>query len=397
MNTLLKEAQAFQQDLVAWRRQLHQNPELSMELPETCAFVMQKLTEMGYSPKTVAKTGVTAIAGKGGGKCFMLRADMDALPITEEAEVSCKSTNGSMHACGHDFHTTMLLGAARLLKAHEDEIEGQIKLLFQPGEETLKGAKAVLADGILQNPTVDAAAMFHVAIGTPLPSGLVIVPGAGTFSAASDWFELHIKGKGGHGAMPEQCIDPINVMCQTYNALQEIRSRELASGDAAVITVGHATSGTTSNVIPDTALMEGTIRTFDPEVRAHILKRIPEIATGVAQTFRANVDARIIEGCPCVVCDEDVSNTVRQSLQEALGASVPDPSVLKMPKMNGSEDFSFITQEVPSVMMIISAGSTKEGYPYGVHHPKALFNEDILCQGAAAYAIAAMGWLQKNK
>lgn len=397
MNTLLQEAKAFQQDLIAWRRQLHQNPELSMDLPETSAFVMQKLTEMGYTPKSVAESGVTAIAGKGGGKCFMLRADMDALPIVEEADVACKSNNGNMHACGHDFHTTMLLGAARLLKSHEDEIQGQVKLLFQPGEETLKGAKAVIEDGILQNPKVDAAAMFHVAIGTSLPSGIVIVPEAGAFTAASDWFELHIKGKGGHGAMPEKCIDPINVMCQTYNALQEIRSRELASSDEAVITVGHAISGTTSNVIPDTAFMEGTIRTFDPEVRKYILKRVPQIATGVAETFRASVDARIIEGCPCVVCDASVTETVRQSLQDALGAAVPDLEAIKMQKMNGSEDFSFITQEIPSVMMIISAGSTQEGYPYGVHHPKALFNEDILCQGAAAYAIAAMGWLQNNK
>ncbi|MDD4311205.1 MAG: M20 family metallopeptidase [Eubacteriales bacterium] len=399
MPNLVEQANALQGKLVEWRRHLHQNPEVSMELPETAAFVKERLEEMGYEPAYVAGTGVVALAGrKKPGKCFLLRADMDALPILEDTDLEYKSVNGRMHACGHDFHTTMLLGAAKLLKEHEDEIEGTVKLMFQPAEETLKGAKAMIDAGILENPRVDAAMMIHVGAGIPnLSTGLIIVPDSGTCTAASDWFEIHINGKGGHGAMPEMTVDPLNVAAHTHIALQEINSREISAADSAVVTVGMMSGGTTSNVIPDTAVLNGTIRTFDEKVRQFVLKRVVEISEGTAKAFRAETKADIIIGCPSAICDQKASDDVRNSLREVFGPAVPDPAMLGMMKMNGSEDFSFVTQLVPSVFVMVSAGSVEEGYQYPMHHPKATFNETALSRGAAVYAVAALGWLSKNK
>ena len=397
MEKFIAEAKALENELVAWRRHIHQNPETDMDVQNTAAFVKSKLEEMGYEASYLAKTGVTAIAGgKKPGKCFLLRADMDALPIIEETDVEFKSTNGSMHACGHDFHTAMLLGAAKLLKAHEDEIDGCVKFMFQPAEESLKGARAMVEAGILETPAVDAAAMFHVAAGTPLPTGFIVVPDGGTFSAASDWFEINIEGKGGHGAMPEVTVDPLNVMSHIHLALQAINSREISAGDSAVVTVGMMTGGTTSNVIPDTAVMQGTIRTFDEEVRKFICERIKDISENIAKTFRARAEVTITVGCPSVVCDGAVANDIRSSLTDVFGMEVLDLSLLGTQKMNGSEDFSYISQKIPAVMMLLSAGSADDGYDYPLHHPKAKFDEGALSQGAAAYAVAALGWLTKN-
>lgn len=399
MKTFIQEAQSFQNDLVAWRRHLHRNPEVGMNLPRTSVFVKQKLEEMGYLPTLIAGHGLIALAGgKKPGKCILIRADMDALPIMEDADLHFKSVNGCMHACGHDFHTAMLLGAAKLLKAHEEEIEGTVKLMFQPAEETLEGAKAMVEAGILENPKVDAAAMFHVSTGTPIPTGQIIIPDSGPFSTASDWFEIHIKGKGGHGAMPETAIDPLNVMSHIHLALQAIQSREVSAKDVAIVTVGMMQGGEVSNVIPDTAVMKGTIRTYSPEVRDFVLKRVPEIAKNIAATFRAEVGPNIITlGCPSVVIDGQVAGDIRSSLAEVFGDTVLNASELQNLKLSGSEDFSYVSGHVPAVMMMLSAGNADEGYVYPMHHPKARFNEEALAKGAAAYAVLAMGWLNKNR
>lgn len=394
MKTFVEEAKAFQQEMVSWRRHIHKNPEVGMDTPTTAAFIKEKLEEMGYEAKHVAGTGVTAIVGgKKPGKCFLIRADIDALPITEESGVEFKSTNGAMHACGHDFHTTMLLGAAKLLKAHEDEIPGQVKFMFQPAEENLKGAKAMIADGILENPKVDAAAMFHVMSGMPVPTGTILVPIPGTSTAASDWFEILIKGKGGHGAMPHNSVDPLNVISHLHLALQELNSREIAPDDIVALTVGMMRGGTTSNVIPDIAEMHGTLRTYSAETRERLKRRIPEISKLVAETFRAEAEVTMIEGCPTVLNDESVTEPLFEGLSEVFGSSVTRLTT----KGSGSEDFAYVTEKVPSVMMMISAGDSNDGYTLPVHHPKVVFNEDVLSRGAAAYVIAALSWLGKNQ
>ena len=393
MKTFTEEAKLLQDELVSWRRHIHQNPEVGMDTHNTAAFIKTKLEEMGYEAKYVAGTGVTAIAGaKNSGKCFLIRGDIDALPVTEEADVEFKSTNGAMHACGHDFHATMLLGAAKLLKAHEDEIPGQIKFMFQPAEENLKGAKAMVQDGILENPKVDAAAMFHVMTGMPLPTGTIVIPNPGPSTAASDWFDIIIKGKGGHGAMPHKSVDPLNVISHLHLALQELNSREIAPDDIVALTVGMMKGGTTSNVIPDTAEMHGTLRTYDKETRVYLNERIPQIAKSVAQTFRAEAEVTMIEGTATVTNDAAVTEPLYESLKEVFGNVIRSDQ-----KGSGSEDFAYVSDKVPAVMMIISAGNSMDGYTLPVHHPKVVFDENVLSVGAAGYAVAALAWLSKNQ
>lgn len=222
---MYNEALAMKDTLTADRRHFHQNPELGLELPKTAAYVEEKLREMGYEPQRMG-SGVVAVAGKKPGKCFLIRGDMDALPVTEMTDLEFKSENGCMHACGHDCHTANMLGAARLLKAHEDELEGQVKLMFQPAEETMDGAKMMVENGILKDPDVNAALGIHVFTNLPLPAGTVIMTGADSKMAAVDWFTIKITGKGCHGAQPNNGVDPLNVMSHIHLALQAINARE---------------------------------------------------------------------------------------------------------------------------------------------------------------------------
>ncbi|MDD6188361.1 MAG: amidohydrolase, partial [Clostridiales bacterium] len=226
---LLQEAEQIRDRIVGERRILHQNAETGFDLSNTLSFVKKELTDMGIQPVDCGKAGVTAlVGGKKQGKVFLLRADMDALPVREEADVPFASQNGKMHACGHDLHTAMLLGAARLLKVHEDEIEGTVKLMFQPAEELLEGAKDMVEAGVLENPHVDAALMIHVMAGMPFEPGTVIVSGPGVSAPAADYFEIRVKGKGCHGSMPHMGIDPLTAAAHMIIALQEIHARELA-------------------------------------------------------------------------------------------------------------------------------------------------------------------------
>lgn len=397
---VLNEASELKDLLVDYRRFLHQNPELGLDLPVTTKFVKDKLREMGYDPKDCGKSGIVAtVGGKNPGKVFLLRGDMDALPVKEETDLEFKSTNGNMHACGHDFHTTMLLGAAKILKEHEDDIQGTVKLMFQPGEETLEGAKAMIEAGVLENPKVDAAMMMHVMTAFPLPSGIVLMPNVGPFSAASDWFEIHVQGKGGHGAMPDTTIDPINIASHIHQSLQAINSRELPPSQTAVVTVGKFSAGSTANVIPDTAELHGTIRTFDPEIRKFIKERVKSISELTAKTFRASAEGKIIDGCPSVINDKAVVETANNILEDLLDENqlIYTESLMEGGKMAGSEDFGFVSELVPSLFLGLTAGNSKDGYEHPQHHPKAKFDESILPIGASVYSYVALKWLEENK
>ncbi|MDN5298488.1 MAG: hypothetical protein PWP51_1041 [Clostridiales bacterium] len=396
---LLESARGMQEELVAFRRYLHQNPELSLELPITVNFVKSKLVEMGYEPQDCGKSGIVAIAGGiRPGKVFLIRGDMDALPVEESADVPFKSTNGNMHACGHDLHTAMLLGAAKLLKEMEADIQGQVKLMFQPAEETLAGAKNMIEAGVLTAPDVDAAMMIHVMTGFPLPAGKVIVSQAGLTAAASDWFEIHVQGKGGHGAMPNNAVDPINAATHIFQAIQTIHSRELAPGQAVALTIGKFVAGTTSNVIPDTAHMYGTLRTYEPETRTFVRERLEAIAKATAEALRATAEVKIVDGCPALNNDAALVDSAKEILKELLPESdLLDMSVLTGGgKMSGSEDFAYVSEKVPTLMLGLSAGNADEGYSFPQHHPKAIFDESVLSTGAAVYAYAAIRWLDKH-
>ena len=405
-NVLLAEAKEFEQDIVSWRRFLHAHPETGFDLAETKEYVKKKLTEMGYDPVDCGRSGVVVLAGKGTGKTFMVRADMDALPVKEEADVDFPSQHeGKMHACGHDMHTAMLLGAARLLKKHEDEIEGTVKLCFQPAEEIFEGSHDMIESGLLKNPDVDAALMIHVMAGVPFPEGSVIVSGGGVSAPAADYFRIHIQGKGCHGAMPQLGVDPITIAAHIVTALQELHARELAMADEAALTFGLMQAGAVENVIPDTAVLGGTIRTYDDEVRAQLKERMTEMAASIAKAFRGEAEVTFTSGCPTLFNNAELSEEVTVYCRELLGpqkafstAQITAMSgASKASKSTGSEDFSYVSHEVPAIMLALAAGEPAKGYCYPQHHPMVKFAEEVLAPGSCVYAYTAMRWLEDHK
>ena len=387
-NELLKEAAELQGQLVEWRRSLHQIPETGTTLPQTIAFIKARLDEMGISYKVYEDISCIEATIGSGEKCFMLRSDVDALPVTEEADVPFKSTNGCMHGCGHDMHGTFLLGAAKLLKAHEDELKGTVKLLFQSGEEVFQGAKKAVAAGVLENPHVDAAFAMHVI--AIIPKG-IIMTGREPMSSV-DGFKITLIGHGGHGSMPEACVDPINAAVQVYLALQSLIAREIGGTEEAVLTIGQLAAGDVSNVIPERAVLQGTLRTFKKEVRERLVKRIEEVAKGVAMTYRCQMEYETLSSCPSVVTDDAVTALVEDTVKSML----PQIQVIRGGHGMGSEDFAEITDKVPGSYYMIGAGPEDPAKRAGQHNPKVLFNEDILSTGAAIYAQVAMNWLDKN-
>lgn len=395
---LKKEAGALQAHLQEIRRNLHRHPELGFDLTYTKALVRQELTDMGYAVQEMGKAGLVVLAGgKKAGKTILLRADMDALPICEEADVDYKSEiDGRMHGCGHDMHTAMLLGAARLLKEHEKELEGTVKLEFQPAEESFQGSPDMIRSGLLENPRVDAAMMLHVLAGVPMPSGLLLIPGGGITTTSCEQYHITVKGKGGHGSTPHTAIDPITAAAQIHLALQEISSRELDGNDFGIFTTCRFEAGETSNVIPDLAQMWGTIRTTDPEnnVGKLIKKRMSEIASGVGQAMRCEVQIEFYDYCPCMMIDDALAKAAKVYMQELLGSGALDLSAVSGGKAGGgSEDFSFVSHKVPTVSMFFTTGNSEEGYLYGQHHPKVQYDDSVLSVGSAAYAYMAMRWL----
>lgn len=402
---LLQEAKSYEKNLIEIRRYLHQHAETGFDLTETKSYVKEKLIEMGYEPQECGKAGVVVCAGgKKDGKVFLIRGDMDALPMREEAEVDFPCINGNMHACGHDMHTTMLLGAAKLLKDHEDEICGTVKLMFQPAEEIFQGAKDMIASGVLKNPEVDSAMMIHVMAGMPFPEGTVIVCDGGVSAPAADFFRIKIQGKGCHGSMPNTGIDPVPVAAHVITALQEIQTRELALGEENVLTIGSIHGGMAPNIIPDTVEMTGSIRTYDEEVRSFLKERMTEIAKGIAATFRATAEVEFYNGCPVLENDTELSASITGYTKELLGEqnAFSQSELLAMSgggkgaKTSGSEDFAYVSQEVPSLMLALAAGRPDKGYAYPQHHPKVTFDESVLAPGSVVYAYNAMRWLEEH-
>ena len=394
MHVLLKEAERMKETITADRRTLHQNPEAGTDLPETAAYVKRRLEEMGYAPRDLAG-GVTAdITGADTGRCILLRADMDALRIREETGLEFRSKNGNMHACGHDCHTAMLLGAAQLLRQHQEELQGTVRLVFQPDEEGFTGAKAMLAAGILEGaPRPQAAMALHVNSGTP--SGLVLC-GRGTFMAGCTLFRITVKGVGCHGAMPETGVDPINIAAHIYLSLQELIARELAAKTPAVVTVGRFCGGEAPNIIPGDCVMEGTIRTFDRDVTARLMVRIGELAENTARAFRGSAVVEELASAPPLKNDPDLVNRMADWAGELLGKQ----SVYRLDQGGmGSEDFASYTYEVPSAYLLLGAGTAAEDPRFGkpMHNACVVCNEDVRPKGAALYAMGALRWLAETK
>jgi len=379
-------------ETIANRRHIHKNAETGLDLPKTKAYVMEELTEYGLEPKDCGY-GVTATLGKGG-KVLLLRADMDALPMPEESgeEFACP-TGKEAHTCGHDFHAAMLLTAAKMLKEKEDTLEGTIKFMFQPAEETFEGSKNMIENGILENPPVDAALAYHVSPGK-MPIGLFMYNDKDTMMYSVDGFKITIHGKGSHGAYPHVGVDPINIGVHIHLALQELIARESDPTHSCVLTIGQFAGGTAANIIPETAVLQGTIRTNKPEARELLVRRMKEVAEKTAAVYNGTVDIEMISEVPPLICNPKLTDEVVGYMQElGIPGLTPYPGI----SASASEDFAVIAEKVPSTFMYLSAGYLDERGQYPAHHPKAQFNEDVCPIGAACLAHCASQWLKNNK
>ncbi len=386
-NTFLQEAHSLHSDLISWRRTLHQIPEVGLHLPQTVAFVVSKLEEMGVSYKIYDDCSCVVATLGSGDKCIMLRADMDALPVVETADVDFKSTNGCMHACGHDFHATSLLGAIKILKAHENELKGTVKCLFQSAEEMFAGAKAAVEHGVMENPHVDAIFATHVMGAMPLN---MVVYGKEAMASVYG-FRITVQGKGTHGSTPETGVDPITVGAHILLGLQELIAREVSAKNEAVLTIGHFEGGKVANVIPDSAVLEGTLRAFDPNTRAFLMERIHDVAEGVAKTYRAGVTIEELSSVPAVISDDEMTDLMIKSVKDL------DENVVLANQLHamGSEDFAVYMEKVPGIIVMIGAGVDDQEKWVGQHNPNIEFNEDVLPFETALYVQVAMNWLSK--
>lgn len=382
------EAKDLKDELTENRRYFHKTAEVGLDMPIAQGYVMTKLTEYGLEPKKCGH-GVTALLGQGA-PVLLLRADMDALPMEEMSGESFACTGGHAHACGHDFHAAMLLSAAKLLKQSEAQLKGTVKLMFQPAEETFEGSHDMIENGILESPHVDAALAFHVAPGKMLP-GLFMYNAGGVMMNSVDGFRIDIKGKGGHGAYPNLSVDPLNIAAHIYLALEELIAREANPEKTCVLTVGQLHGGNAANIIPDSAFMEGTLRTNDKDEREKLVRRISETAKGIAAVYGGTAELTVLSDVPPLICDKAFTEEMAGYMNE-LGIAKPFPDM----KANASEDFAVIAEAVPSAFMYLSAGFTDERGDYSAHNPKVRFNEDVLPIGAAGLAHCAVRWLEEH-
>lgn len=380
---------AMTPELIETRRDFHRWPELSFTEIHTAARIAQALHGLGLEVQTgVAKTGLVALL-KGGrpGKTLLVRADIDALPLHEAATHSYASRNpGVMHACGHDAHMAMLLGAIRFLVAHRDRLTGAIKFVFQPAEEGPGGADLMIAEGVLQDPKVDAALGYH--IWNELPVGTVGVR-AGALMASSDEFELHVHGEGSHGADPHLGTDAVVVAAHIVTALQTVVSRMVSPLDSAVLTIGQITSGSGHNIIAQHALMTGTVRTFSEKLRAELPGQIECLASNVARAFGATCELRYKPQYPVTVNDPAMADLVRRAAELAVGPA----HVVEAERTMGSEDMAYFLAEVPGCYFLIGSANPELGLDKPHHHPSFDIDEAALPVGVKVIVLSILDYL----
>ena len=413
MKSILEASQAIKDQIIEDRHNLHRRPEFGFDLPETAAYVQKRLAEMGIEsqpcggpidpdlrkkftfagfPDMENSTGVVATIGKGE-PCILLRADMDALPIKEETGLPFASRHeGFMHACGHDTHTAMLLGAGKVLWAHKDEIAGTVRLMFQTSEEQSRGAEVMIENGGVEG----ADAVFGTHIGTiidkAIPTGTVVVT-PGCCMAAFDKFVIKVNGRGCHGSTPEKGIDPVNIAAHIVIALQAITTRELNATKPLVLTIGKIQGGSQYNVIPNEVVIEGTIRTLEEEVRQFAAKRIGEIAQATAAVFGGSVDYEMIWGAPPVINDDKMAALAAKAAKTVAGEDHVITEV-KAPNMGG-EDFAYYLEKLPGAFMFLSSSNPAKGTDVSHHNPKFDVDEDVLWEGSAVFVAIVEEFLNK--
>lgn len=383
-----KKADSVKNEVVGWRRHLHMNPELSFHEEETSAFVAETLESFGDLEVTrPTKTSVMArLAGREPGKTLALRADMDALPITEENDFDFASKNeGVMHACGHDAHTAVLLGVAKILSGMKDEIKGEVRFLFQHAEEKLPGGASEMVEaGVMDG--VDVVLGAHV--WSPLAAGKIGIT-YGPMMAAPDTFRIKITGKGGHAALPHETTDPIVVGAQVVVNFQSVVARNVDPLDNAVLSVTKFTGGTTDNVIPGSVEMLGTVRTFDPKLRKRIPERMDEILKGLTSAYGASYEFEYKEGYAPVINDEGIEKILERSVREILG----DDSVEVMKPNMGGEDFSAYLGKAPGAFFLVGGRNEEKGIVYPHHHPKFTVDEKALGNALCVFLNASSKFL----
>ena len=383
---IISEAKEIQSWIVEKRRTIHRHPELMYEEFETSKLVQETLSDLDITfEKDIAITGVVGIVGNGNGPCIALRADMDALPIHEETDIDFKSNiDGKMHACGHDCHTAMLLGAARLLKENEEEIDGTIKLIFQPAEEGGAGGKMMREQGVLQNPKVEQIYALHVA-GT-MPMG-TLASREGTLLAGTSTVKIIVRGNGGHAAAPHHTIDPVVTGSKIIVELQTIISRELSPLESGVISITMTKAGNACNVIPSTMELEGTIRSLTLEGILKLQTRVKEVAESIAIANRCKAEVTFPgNDYPPTINDAECWNLGKTAAIEILG----DAQVAEMGPIMGGEDFAYYTQEIPGCFSFLGVGNAEINAVYDVHHPMFKVDEEALPLGVAIHVNSAL-------
>ena len=390
MTKILEEAQSLFEYTRDLRRDFHMHPELGFQEVRTADIVARELTNLGLKVKTgVSRTGVIALLeGKHPGPVVLLRFDMDALPIIEETGASYASQSaGVMHACGHDGHTAIGLTVARLLEKHHTEFYGTVKFIFQPAEEGLGGAEGMIAEGILENPRPQVALALHLWNEKPV-GWLGIAPGP--VMAASEIFTIRLIGKGGHGAMPNLSIDPVLAAAQVINGLQSIVSRNVPPLKTAVVTVATIHAGEAFNVIPGEVEMKGTIRTFEPDIRARVIDRFQMIVKDVGHAMDCEVYLEVKALTPAVINDPDISLRVQKVASQLLPEDQLDHQIMTM----GSEDMAFLLQKIPGCFIFIGSANKEKNLVASHHHPKFDFDEAILPKAVGLMTESALEFLK---
>lgn len=383
-----KKALSLKEETVSHRRYLHQNAEAGLDMPIATAYITQELKKIGLSP-TVCGKGITATIGRGE-RTILLRADMDALPSEEQSGLDFSSKTSCAHTCGHDMHAAMLLTAAKMLKECEPKLNGKVKLMFQPAEENLLGCQNMIDNGVLDNPKVSAALALHVTSGR-LPIGHFMYNSQGVMMNSADVFKIEVTGRGGHGAYPNLTVDPVNIAMHIYSALQSLISREADPEKSCTLTIGRISAGETANVIPNSAVLEGSLRTNDQAERDRLYKRISEICKGVSSSLGGNAEVSLLASVPTLVCDPQLTAATVNYISEL---SAPDITPISSIHASASEDFALIAAKVPSAYVYLSAGFNDERGDHLAHNPKVRFNEDVLPLGSALLSHVAFRLLE---
>ena len=387
MNKFLKRAQELEASMKSDRHYLHQNAEVGFDLPITTKYVMDRLQEIGLEPKEICKSGVTAlIEGKKPGKTYLLRADMDALSMNEENVLEFASKTNAAHNCGHDMHTAILLGAAQILKENVDELEGNVRLMFQPNEEAFLGSKAMIEAGVLED--VDVASCMHMMLDYDA-SNYACAPGF--FSSSCDGFKITVNGKGCHGAMPHLGIDPINVGMSICTAFQQLVSRETPPKETASLTFGQFSGGNTPNIVPDKVVIQGTLRTYNAELRAKLVNRMQTIVKSAGEMYGTTVEYEVLSDVPSIYVNPEMLEEVKTYLSEIEGLTLANDNF----RITPSDDMAFISEKVPTVYLLLQA-RVKDN-PYQQQKPKVLLDESAMTWGAAMHAQCAFEWLRNHK